>query len=513
MTIPGPELQQRIRRIEHGLSQVGTLLVPVEISDGVKKAITLANIDPDMALGRARKVLDFIISDLYKREFGRSPGTQPLENSVQQLAKAGKLPRTMVAYANSVRELGNVGIHGSGEAVTEDDVVSSLENLMRLVAWYCDQVRPGASEETIVPEPPPVVDDKQAEKDRAEIERIEKERVEKEQAEKERAEKQRAEKERLEKERLEKERLEKERLEKERLEKERLEKERLEKERLEKERLEKERLEKERLEKERLEKERLEKERLEKERLEKERLEKERLREEERLEKERLEKERLEKERLEKERLEKERLEKERLEKEKQKTLPRTSRKPFVAVLLAACVLGGALWWWFNDSPAARHSEFLKHKYDGIALLKSGNYADARQELLSAYSFDPNDDYVYFCLGEAEYHLGNLRYAIDYYQRSLKLKPDASYAQIGLADALLRSGDVDGAIAGYKAILSANFQLDPSTLAQVHNNYGEALLKKGDFNGAWQQLALAVEAKPGWRSQLSDRVKVSPQTH
>ena len=202
MTIPGPELQQRIRRIEHGLSQVGTLLVPVEISDGVKKAITLSNIDPDMALGRARKVLDFIVSDLYKREFGRSPGTQPLENSVQQLAKAGKLPRTMVAYANSVRELGNVGIHGSGEAVTEEDVVSSLENLMRLVAWYCEQVRPGGSEEKIEPEPPPIDDDKQAEN-----ERVEKERAEQERVDKERAEKQRGEKERLEKERLEKERL------------------------------------------------------------------------------------------------------------------------------------------------------------------------------------------------------------------------------------------------------------------------------------------------------------------
>ncbi len=460
MTIPGPELQQRIRRIEHGLSQVGTLLVPVEISDGVKKAITLANIDPDMALGRARKVLDFLVSDLYRREFGRSPGTQPLENSVQQLAKAGKLPRTMVAYANSVRELGNVGIHGSGEAVTEEDVVSSLENLMRLVAWYCEQVRPGGNEEKIEPEPPPVEDDKQAEQERAEKEHAEKERIDKERLDKE-------------KERLDKEQLEKERLEKERAEAERADKERLEKERLEEERAEQERAEKERLEKQRAEKERLEKERLEKERLEKERLEKEKER----------------------------------------KKLPRPSRKPVVLVLLLASVLGGALWWWFNDSPAARHKEFLKHKYDGIALLKSGNYADARQELLSAYSFDPHDDYVYFCLGEAEYHLGNLRYAIDYYQRALKLVPDASYAQIGLANALLTSGDVDGAIAGYKAILSANFQLDPSTLAQVHNNYGEALLKKGDFNGAWQQLALAVEAKPGWRSQLSDRVKVSPQTH
>ena len=55
MTPPNPELQQRIQRIEYGLEQVGSLLVPVEISDGVKKAITLCNIDPEMALGRARK--------------------------------------------------------------------------------------------------------------------------------------------------------------------------------------------------------------------------------------------------------------------------------------------------------------------------------------------------------------------------------------------------------------------------------------------------------------------------
>ncbi len=481
MTTPGPDIEQRIRRIEHGLEQVGSLLVPIEISDGVKKAITLSNIDPDMALGRARKVLDFLISDLYKREFGRSPGTQPLENSVQQLAKAGKLPRTMVAYANSVRELGNVGIHGSGEAISPDDVVSSLENLMRLVAWYCEQVRPGASEEKKESEPPPIDDEQRAEEERLEKERAEKERIEREQREKQQAEKERLEKERLKKERDEEERRQKERLDKERLANERREQERLENERVEKERAEQK--ERERIERERLEKERIERERIEKERLEKERTEKERL-------------------------------ERERRKKEKeQEKLSRPSRKPLVVVLVVACVLGGALWWWLNDSPAAQHKQFLKHKYGGIALLNSGNYADARSELLTAYSSDPHDDYVYFCLGEAEYHLGNLRYAVDYYQRSLKLKPDASYAQIGLANALLTSGDVDGAIAEYKAILAAKFPLDPSSLAQVHNNYGEALLKKGDFNGSWQQLALAAKADPNWRSQLRDRVKAPPPSH
>jgi hypothetical protein len=154
MPLPDSELQHRIQRIERGLDQVGSLLVPVEISDGVKKAITLCNIDPEMALGRSRKVLDFIIGDLYKRQLGKSAGTQPLENLIQQLAKSGKLPGTMVAYANSVRELGNVGVHGHSVKVCEEDVVSSLENPMRLVAWYCDQVRPTAEAPATESEPP-----------------------------------------------------------------------------------------------------------------------------------------------------------------------------------------------------------------------------------------------------------------------------------------------------------------------------------------------------------------------
>jgi hypothetical protein len=71
MIPPNFDVPQRLKRIEQSLGQVGSLLVPVEISDGVKKAITLTEFDPEMALGRARKVLDFIISDLYKRGFGR----------------------------------------------------------------------------------------------------------------------------------------------------------------------------------------------------------------------------------------------------------------------------------------------------------------------------------------------------------------------------------------------------------------------------------------------------------
>jgi len=185
-----------------------------------------------------------------------------------------------------------------------------------------------------------------------------------------------------------------------------------------------------------------------------------------------------------------------------------------VVVLLILCIAAGTLWWQ-TVRPAARHRQFLKHKYDGIALLNSGNYAGAKQELLLAYSMDANDDYVYYCLGESESHLGKWPYAINYYRQSLKLKPGTSYAQVALANALLQHGDLDDALAEYKTITSTDYALplDPTTSAWVHNNYGDALLKKGDLNGAEQQFALAFKADPGWRSQLRDRIQAPPHSH
>ncbi|HEY4362261.1 MAG TPA: DUF4145 domain-containing protein [Bryobacteraceae bacterium] len=141
------ELQQRLQRIEQNLNQVGILLVPSEINAGIKQAIVLTTVYADSALASARKVLDFIASDLYRREFKKNPGTQPLENKLRELEKAGKLPRRLAAYAANVRELGNIGAHGNPTEVTAEDVVSSLENLMKLVAWYCEQVRPSSASE------------------------------------------------------------------------------------------------------------------------------------------------------------------------------------------------------------------------------------------------------------------------------------------------------------------------------------------------------------------------------
>lgn len=113
-----------------------------ELRDGVRKVIRIASDDPEMALTRARKVLEYLIRDLYVRRYNEEPGTRPLENLLQRLARDGHLPKRLGAYANAIRELGNVGTHGYGEAVTMSDVRQSLSQLMVLLEWYFENERP-----------------------------------------------------------------------------------------------------------------------------------------------------------------------------------------------------------------------------------------------------------------------------------------------------------------------------------------------------------------------------------
>src|SRR5262245_41705385 len=78
----------------------------LELRDGVHKAIRIADHDPEMALTRTRKVLEYVVRDVYGRRCNEKPGTQPLENLLQRLSKDGHVPRRVVAYANIIRELG-----------------------------------------------------------------------------------------------------------------------------------------------------------------------------------------------------------------------------------------------------------------------------------------------------------------------------------------------------------------------------------------------------------------------
>ncbi len=117
-----------------------------ELRDGVQQVIKIADASPEMALTRARKVLEYVIRDVYQRRIDEPPGTRPLENLLQRLVKDGFFPDRLDAYANTIRKLGNVGTHSFGEKVEITDVYQSLAQLMPILQWYFEVERPEAFE-------------------------------------------------------------------------------------------------------------------------------------------------------------------------------------------------------------------------------------------------------------------------------------------------------------------------------------------------------------------------------
>ena len=145
-----PSLQALVSRLEQLSDQFR------ELREGVQKAIQVADVDPEMALTRTRKVLEYVVRDVYERRVGEPPGTRPLENLLQRIVKDGHFPDRLDAYANTIRKLGNVGTHTFGEKVTAADVHQSLSQLVPILEWYFEDERPEAEagKQSARPRPP-----------------------------------------------------------------------------------------------------------------------------------------------------------------------------------------------------------------------------------------------------------------------------------------------------------------------------------------------------------------------
>lgn len=120
-----------------------------ELREGVRMAVRLWDDDPEMALTRSRKVLEYIVRDVFVLRCKEDPGTRPLENLLQRLIKDGHMPKRLGAHASYIRDLGNVGVHNFGARdygadVTKDDVRRSFETLTAILEWYFERVRPEA---------------------------------------------------------------------------------------------------------------------------------------------------------------------------------------------------------------------------------------------------------------------------------------------------------------------------------------------------------------------------------
>jgi hypothetical protein len=142
METPLHDLIARLDRLSDGFA---------EVREGVRKAVLVADIDPDIALTRARKVLEFVVRDVYQRRVKEPPGTRPLENLLDRLAKDGHFPLRLNAYASTIRMLGNVGTHNFGQGISANDVYQSLAQLMPILEWYFEVERPDSGVQLDLP--------------------------------------------------------------------------------------------------------------------------------------------------------------------------------------------------------------------------------------------------------------------------------------------------------------------------------------------------------------------------
>jgi hypothetical protein len=133
-----PALQSLIDRLNRLSEQFE------ELREGVRKALNVATVDPEMALIRSRKVLEYVVRDVFVRRVGEPPGTRPLENLIQRLVKDGHFPTRLEAYTETIRKLGNVGAHHFGQRISASDVYQSLTQLMPILEWYFEVERPDA---------------------------------------------------------------------------------------------------------------------------------------------------------------------------------------------------------------------------------------------------------------------------------------------------------------------------------------------------------------------------------
>ena len=133
-----PAVRELVNRLDDRLGHLSSQME--ELRESVRQVVVVAEADPEMALTKARKVLEGVLRRVWEHFIPSEPiGTRPLEEVLQRLQKNGYLPRKQAAYAVAVKELGNVGTHVHDEKVDKADVVQALSPLISVLEWYFEQ--------------------------------------------------------------------------------------------------------------------------------------------------------------------------------------------------------------------------------------------------------------------------------------------------------------------------------------------------------------------------------------
>jgi hypothetical protein len=135
---PAPDSQPQPDAMAGAQAQIERLTKEFEdIKRSLAQLKQITRPDPAMALVRARKILEYVVSDLFRRHVAEPLGTRPLENLIERLAKEKVIDLHIKAYMDAVRGLGNAAAHGHDATdFSEDDVIRALDALLVVLDWY-----------------------------------------------------------------------------------------------------------------------------------------------------------------------------------------------------------------------------------------------------------------------------------------------------------------------------------------------------------------------------------------
>jgi tetratricopeptide (TPR) repeat protein len=143
-----------------------------------------------------------------------------------------------------------------------------------------------------------------------------------------------------------------------------------------------------------------------------------------------------------------------------------------------------------------KHNEKVKTLNSSLTQAKTleaaGNWDEAITVLQQATQVDPNQDLVWFSLGDAQRGAKKYTDAIESYQKAIAIKPTVGAYHNNLADAYAKSGQTDKAIQEYNAAAAA----EPANAATYYFNEGAVFTNTGKTEEAVTAFDNAIKADP-----------------
>ncbi len=125
-------------------------------------------------------------------------------------------------------------------------------------------------------------------------------------------------------------------------------------------------------------------------------------------------------------------------------------------------------------------------------LTTAGNYDEAITVLQQASQVDPNQDLIWFNLGDAQRGAKKYTDAVESYQKAIAIKATVGAYHNNLADAYAKSGQTEKAVQEYSAAAAA----EPANAAVYYFNEGAVFTNTGKPDEAVAAFDNAIKADP-----------------